>query len=70
MKRIVSLLLLSLAILPQLVAQNNEQDFMRSIGKIYLVVAVIIAVLLGIVFFLFYLDRRLTKLENQINEND
>jgi len=70
MKRIVSLLLLSLAILPQLVAQNNEQDFMRSIGKIYVVVAVIIAVFLGIVFFLFYLDRRLTKLENQINEND
>lgn len=54
-----------------LAAQNNAQDdFMRSSGKIYVVVAVIVAVFIGIVIFLVYLDRRLTKLEHQIKEND
>jgi len=59
-------LLLSLS----LSAQNDAPDFMRSIGKIYVVVAVIIAIFIGIVLFLIYLDRKLTKLENQIKDND
>lgn len=49
---------------------NTQDDFMRSSGKIYVVVAVIVAVFIGIVIFLVYLDRRLTKLEHQIKEND
>ena len=40
---------------------------MRSIGKMYIVVAVIAAIFIGIVIFLIYLDRKLTRLENQIN---
>ncbi len=51
-------------------AQANNTDFMRSVGKIYVVVAVIIAIFIGIVLFLIYLDRRLTKLENQIDQHD
>jgi len=50
-------------------AQNTGgNDFLRSIGKIYVVVAVIVAVFIGIVLFLIYLDRRLTKLEDQIKD--
>jgi len=45
-------------------------DFMRSQGKLFVVVAVIAAIFLGITAFLVYLDRRLTKLENQIKEAD
>lgn len=41
-------------------------DFMRSIGKMYVVVGVIVLVFLGLVSWLVYLDRRLTKLEDQI----
>ncbi len=48
-------------------AQSENPDFARSIGKIYVVVAVILAIFIGIVVFLIYLDRKLTKLENQIN---
>jgi CcmD family protein len=48
--------------------QESSADFMRSTGKIYVVVAVIAAIFVGIVLFLAYLDRKLTKLENQINE--
>lgn len=50
--------------------QNTDADFMSSIGKIYVVVAVIVAVFIGIVIFLVYLDRKLTKLEDQIKEHD
>ncbi len=50
-----------------LLAQSENPDFVRSIGKIYVVVAVILAIFIGIVVFLIYLDRKLTKLENQIN---
>ena len=42
-------------------------DFFRSTGKIYVVVAVIAIVLAGLFAFLVLLDRRLTKLEDQIN---
>jgi CcmD family protein len=51
-------------------AQTDDLDFMRSTGKIRVVVAVIIAIFLGIVLFLIFLDRKLTKLENQIKDND
>lgn len=44
-------------------------DFMRSMGKMYVVVGVIILVFLGIVAFTWYLDRRLTKLEDQIDQH-
>lgn len=51
-------------------ALAQDADFMRSIGKMYVVVAVIVAVFIGIVLFLIYLDRKLTKLENQIKDHD
>lgn len=51
-------------------ALAQGEDFMRSIGKMYVVVAVIVAVFIGIIAFLIYLDRKLTKLENQIKDHD
>jgi len=71
MKKPLALLvaLLFTWILP-LAAQSAETDFMRSRGKIFVVVAVIAAVFVGIVLFLVYLERKLTKLENQINEHE
>ena len=68
-KIIVSTLFLVLSY-QLLFAQSSDTEFMRSIGKIYVVVAVILAIFIGIVLFLVYLDRKLAKLENQINEND
>jgi len=42
---------------------------MRSIGKIYVVVAVILAIFAGIIIFLIYLDRKISRLEKQFEEN-
>jgi len=68
--KILPLLLACLAFVSPLLAQTESSDFFRSIGKIYVVVAVIVAIFLGIVVFLIYLDRKLTKLENQIKDHD
>lgn len=63
------LLVCSLFVSSGLLAQNGGEDFMRSMGKMYVVVAVIVAIFIGIILFLIFLDKRLTKLENQIKEN-
>ncbi|HMR89677.1 MAG TPA: CcmD family protein [Saprospiraceae bacterium] len=47
-------------------AQGGSLDFLRSTGKIYSVVIVIAVIFVGITILLYRLDRKLTKLENQI----
>lgn len=49
---------------------QQDTDFMRSMGKMHVVVAVIMAIFLGIVLFLIRLDRKLTKLEDQIKNHE
>lgn len=50
-------------------AAEPPADFLRSIGKIYVVVAVIVVVFLGLALYLWSTDRRLTKLENQLEDH-
>ena len=67
MKKVISVLVALLVLMLNTAnAQAENQDFMRSIGKIYVVVAVIVAIFICLVVFLLYLDRKLSKLENQI----
>lgn len=67
---ILSFVLVTIFSTTQLLAQTADSgDFMRSIGKMYVVVAVLVAMFIGIVFYLISLDRKLTKLENQIQDN-
>jgi hypothetical protein len=40
-------------------------DGLRASGKIYVVVAVVVTILLGLVFYLIQLDRKIKKLENE-----
>lgn len=49
-------------------AQTGSPDFMHSTGKIYVVIAVLVAIFLGIIGFLVYLERKLTKLESLIED--
>ena len=61
--------ILSLAnFLPAAYAEGNR-DFMRETGKINVVVAVILVIFLGIVWYLVRLERKLTKLEHQTKED-
>ena len=52
-----------------LLAQNQGSnvpmaDALRQNGKIYVVVAVILTIFLGIIIYLIRLDRKISKLEN------
>jgi hypothetical protein len=55
--------------LPFLVVAERA-DFLNSIGKIYVVVIVIMVLFAGIISFLFRLDQKITKLENQIKNDE
>ncbi|MDB5211650.1 MAG: CcmD family protein [Sediminibacterium sp.] len=49
-------------------AQTTDADtagVMRSNGKIYVVVAIVITILLGLFFYVFSLDRKISKLEKK-----
>lgn len=52
-----------------LLAQDNSAvpmaDAMRSNGKIYVVLAVILTIFAGIILYLVRLDRKLTRLEKE-----
>ena len=53
-------------------AQEGEKvkmaDMMRSNGRIYVVIAVMLTILTGLVLYLVRLDKKIKKLENQIQE--
>lgn len=66
MRYIYTSLLLLFAI--KLFAQEVEMaDRLRSDGKIYIVVAVLLIVFAGIVFYLINIDKKVSKLEKEIN---
>lgn len=50
-------------------AQMDEKpemaDLMRSNGKIYVVVAVVLTILIGIFLYLFRLDKKISRLEKE-----
>jgi hypothetical protein len=50
-----------------LFAQNKTEmaDTMRSNGRIYVVVAVMVTILLGLILYVFRLDRKISRLEKE-----
>lgn len=64
-------LLTALGILasPLLFAQEVEMaDTMRSEGKIYVVVAILLTILAGLLLYIFLTDRKISGLEKKIAE--
>jgi hypothetical protein len=69
MKKAVSIFLFMLICFSS-IAQNvtgkvNMADAMRSNGKIYVVVAVILTIFAGLIIYLVRLDRKISRLEKQ-----
>ena len=71
MKNFIKIVALLTTLSIQTVAAQSQQpemaDVMRSNGKIYVVVGIILIVLIGLFTYLFLLDRKLIKLENKLN---
>lgn len=70
MKNIASyLLLIFLLSASNALAQDAEMaDGLRSSGKIYVIVIIIMIVLTGLIVYLFSMDRKLSRLEKTIQE--
>lgn len=69
----ITLTLIMLLLTVNLFAQNNEiemADALRSNGKIYVVVSCIVIILLGLLIYLFALDKRLKMLEKKSNNKN
>ncbi len=63
MKKIKALLILLFFTIAVSAQKGTMADTMRSEGKIMVVIAVMLTILLGIVLYLIRLDRKISKLE-------
>jgi CcmD family protein len=69
MKSISLLSLLPLGYMAAIARQTQPvemADFMRSSGKIYVVIATIVIIFIGLAIYLFSIDRRLKKIEKEM----
>lgn len=64
--RKIALLFLMMLSSALVFAQDDKgvmADTMRSNGRIYVVLAVVVTILIGLILYVFRLDRKITKLE-------
>jgi len=66
-KKIISVIILAIVSIAAHAqsATPEPTDFMRSNGKIYVVVAVVVTILLGLFLYVINLDRKISKLEKK-----
>ena len=57
------LVMLQLSVWAQ--TQPEERSMMESNGKIYVVMAVVLTIMLGIILYMVNLDRKISRLENK-----
>lgn len=53
------------ALFAQTTGTAASEDFMNSNGKIYVVVAVIVVIVIALFAYLFYLDRKIARMEKE-----
>ena len=72
MNRFIKISVLVISFLHAFVANAQSKvemaDVFRSEGKIYVVIAVALVVLFGLVAYLVFTDRKLKKLEQEVND--
>jgi len=63
------LIVLGILASPLLFAQEVEMaDTMRSEGKIYVVVSILVLILAGLILYVFLTDRKISRLEQKMAE--
>ena len=68
MKKLIVLVLMAMSFVTAFAQQNQPvemADTFRSSGKIYVVIAVICIIFIGLAIYLFSIDRRLKKIEKE-----
>lgn len=69
-KNILSLALILISLTVRAQSEVEMADGMRAEGKIYVVVAIILIVLAGLVVYLAMLDRKVKKLEDLLSDKN
>ena len=69
-KNLLAFSLLFVSVFANAQAEVEMADGMRSEGKIYVVVGIILIILTGFVVYLVTLDRKVKKLENLLGEKN
>jgi hypothetical protein len=62
--------LLTMACSPVFSQEVEMADTMRSNGKIYVIVGIILIILMGLITYLFLLDRKVGRLENRLKDRN
>ena len=70
LRRSIHYFLTTFFILHSMTLSAAPQDFLRSTGKIYTVFGVIAITLLGVLFFLLKIDKRVKELEEKLTDNE
>lgn len=63
-----SMALLATLLTTSMLTAQETQGIMQSSGKFYVVIAVVLAMFIGILIFLFILEKKLSNLERQIQD--
>ena len=66
-KIVITLILVALVTTAYSQEKVQMADNLRTEGKIYVVVAIILIILVGLIFYLFLMDRKVDKLEKLIS---
>jgi Ca2+/Na+ antiporter len=64
-KIFAAIMMLCISLLTNAQDTDKQTDLMRSNGRIYVVIAVMLTILIGLVLYIVRLDRKLTKLEKE-----
>ena len=67
LKIVITLILMALGTTAYSQEKVQMADNLRTEGKIYVVVAIILIILAGLIFYLFLMDRKVDKLEKLIS---
>ena len=73
LKTIFSLVLMNFMFSTNVLAQTGSEvemaDLMRSSGKIYVVVAVALIVMVGLILYMISIDRKISRMERRIKSS-
>ncbi|MFT3676897.1 MAG: CcmD family protein [Chitinophagaceae bacterium] len=74
MKKILTLFIFACFVIStyarqKVVTQTASESFMRSSGRIYVVVAVMLTILLGLFYYLLRVEQRLIRVEKEFHNN-
>lgn len=61
----LTMMMVSVISQAQTAVANEPNDFMHSNGRIYVVVAVVLTILLGMFVYLFMLDKKISQMEKK-----